>query len=82
MGLNYKDFNIMTPRAFFLYADGFNRRKEEEEKNSIYQAYLISRWVWSKKVDIEKVLGESQENSKEMSAEQMLSQVKDRKSVV
>ena len=56
----------MTPREFHIYADGYSKRKELEieeyktkfeleQKALIYQAFLISRWVWTKKVDIEKV---------------------------
>lgn len=49
--------------------------KKLVQKTSIYQAYLISRWVWQKKVDIEKILNTEKQN-KAMSDEQMLEKVK------
>ncbi|HCL01205.1 MAG TPA: hypothetical protein DHW61_02130, partial [Lachnoclostridium phytofermentans] len=39
------------------------------------QAYLISRWVWQKKVDIDKILNTKKSNKK-MTNEEMLAQVK------
>lgn len=48
--------------------------KKLVQKTSIYQAYLISRWVWQKKVDIEKIL--NTEKKKAMTDEQMLEKVK------
>lgn len=76
----------MTPKEFFICVDGFNRRKEIEaedfklkfeleKKVLIHQAYLISRWVWSKDVDIKKALDFKAE-SKVMTDEQMLEKVK------
>lgn len=75
----------MTPREFHIYADGYSQRKdleieeykvkfELEQKLLIHQAYLISRWVWTKKIDIEKILGEKKEK-KVMTDEEMLAQV-------
>ncbi|WP_333638517.1 hypothetical protein [Tissierella praeacuta] len=75
----------MTPKEFYIYVDGFNKRKEleiedykfkfeEEQKALIYQAYLISRWVWTKKVDINKALDFNREK-KVMTDEEMLKQV-------
>lgn len=49
--------------------------KKLEQKTSIYQAYLISRWVWQKKVDIEKILN-TEKRKKAMTDEQMLEKVK------
>lgn len=80
------EFNLMTPKEFFIYVNGFNRRKEIEaedykfkfeleQKLLIYQAYLISRWVWTKNVDIKKAL-DSKAESKVMTDEEMLAQVK------
>ena len=68
------EFNLMTPKDFNLYVDGFNRRKELDDKNLIMQAYLISRWVWTKNIDIKKVLDFKQEK-KVMTDEEMLNQV-------
>lgn len=65
----------MTPREFFIYVEAFNKRKESEDKNLIYQAYLISRWVWQKNINIKEIL-ETKQEKKEMTDEQMLTQVK------
>lgn len=65
----------MTPFELNLKAKGYAKRREIEQKESIYQAYLISRWVWAKKVDIEKIL-DFKEEKKEMTTDQMLAQVK------
>lgn len=46
----------MTPRELSVMADGYVRRQEIHRKESIYQAYLISRWVWQKRIDIRKIL--------------------------
>lgn len=56
-------------------ARSYAKRHELEQKESIYQAYLISRWVWQKKVDIEKIL-ETKKQNKVMTDEQMLEKVK------
>ena len=49
---------------------------ENERKLLTIQAFLISRWVWQKKVDIDKALGEAPEKKKEMTDEEMLAQVR------
>lgn len=85
MGIPLSEFNKMTPKEFHIYLDGYSKRKELEieeyktkfeleQKQSIYQAYLISRWVWQKKIDIEKILNVKQEK-KEMTEDQMIKQV-------
>lgn len=75
--MSYSDFSRITPRDFLLYQEGFVKKREQDRKESIYQAYLISRWVWAKKIDIEKILSEDkQPQNKEMTDEQMLAKVK------
>jgi len=64
----------MTPYELSLTAKGYQQRKEMEQKESTYQAYLISRWVWQKRIDIEKIL-KHEEKKKEMTDEEMLQQV-------
>lgn len=65
----------MTPYELNLKAKGYAKRKEIKQKESIYQAYLISRWVWQKKVDIEKILN-AKEKKKEMTDYEMEKQVR------
>jgi hypothetical protein len=65
----------MTPAELNVYAEAYVENKENEQRENIYQAYLISRWVWQKKVDIQKYLG-ANKKKKQMSDEQMLNQVK------
>lgn len=74
IGINYFDFLKLTPRILNIYLNAYSENKQADSKDSIYQAYLISRWVWQKKVDIEKIL--NTEKKKEMTDEEMLQQVK------
>ena len=65
----------MTPAELNVYAEAYVENKENEQRENIYQAYLISRWVWQKKINIKKYLN-APKNKKQMSDEQMLNQVK------
>lgn len=65
----------MTPYQLNLIVEEYDKRKVEESKGQIYQAYLISRWVWQKKVDIKKILNPGKKD-KVMTDEQMLEQVR------
>lgn len=91
IGIPLSEFYKMTPKEFYVYVDGFNRRKEIEvedykikfeleQKALIHQAYLISRWVWTKNLPIEKILNklelEDKQEKQEMTDEEMLAQVK------
>lgn len=58
-----------------MYAKAYLDEKKLVQKTSIYQAYLISRWVWQKKIDIEKILN-TEKQKKSMTDEQMLEKVK------
>jgi len=52
-------------------------RHPDEQKAQVYQAYLISRWVWQKNINIKKILKDMDDEPKgPMTAEQMLEQVK------
>ncbi|MCE5226707.1 MAG: hypothetical protein LLG05_12725 [Porphyromonadaceae bacterium] len=75
IGIPYSEFLKITPRILNAYADGYSQRRKSESKDNIYQAYLISRWVWEKKIDIEKILG-CEEKKKIMTDNEMLAQVK------
>jgi hypothetical protein len=69
----------MTPKVLNVYAKAYEEEKQLKQKENIYQAYLISRWVWQKRVDIEKVvksIDSKKSNKKQMTDEQMLAQAK------
>ena len=53
----------------------YDKKKKLEGKEQIYQAYLISRWVWQKRIDIKKIL-DDKKPKKVMTDEEMLAQVK------
>lgn len=76
IGISISEFWDITPFELNLLAKGYAKRKEAEQKESIYQAYLISRWVWQKKIDIEKILNSNIKPQKNMTDEQMLAKVK------
>lgn len=65
----------MTPHQLNMIIDEVYKTKEKEEKQLIRQAYLISRWVWAKKVNIDEILGEKKV-SKVMTDDEMFQQVK------
>jgi hypothetical protein len=52
-------------------------KETKEQQEQIYQAYLISRWVWQKEINIKKILRDMEEPGNEpMTDEQMLAKVK------
>lgn len=65
----------MTPYQLNIVIDEYGKRRKAHQKDSIYQAYLISRWVWQKKINIEKILN-TDEQKKIMTDQQMLEKVK------
>lgn len=72
------EFWEMTPDELNLSAEIYAEKKKQDEQNLIIQAYLISRWVWTKKIPIEKILEEmgTKKEKNKMTDEQMLAQVK------
>ncbi len=74
IGISISEFWDITPYELNLIAKGYQKREEKRSKESIYQAYLISRWVWQKKIDIEKML--NAKKKKVMTDEEMLEKVK------
>lgn len=89
IGISVKEFWKMTPYELSIAYKGYLKRKELEveeykvkvemnRKQLAIQAFWISRWVWAKKVDIEKVLKNdtTKVKNKKMTDEQMLTQVK------
>lgn len=75
IGMSITEFWEITPFELSMAARGYSKRQEQRQKESMYQAYLISRWVWAKKIDIKKYLGENKPKRK-MSDEEMLERVK------
>jgi len=86
VGINSLVIRERTPREVYISVKAHNRTKEyeikeyevkfeNERKVLIYTAYLLSRWVWAKKVDIDKFL-KTNKKQKEMTADEMLAQVK------
>lgn len=88
IGISIRDFWDITPKELDIAVRSFNKRQQDEadlylqkyenQKDLMtYQAFLISRWVWEKKVDINQYIGTSKEDKKtEMTDEMMLNQVK------
>ena len=68
----------MTPDELNLSAEIYAEKKKQDEQNLIIQAYLISRWVWTEKIPIEKILEEmgTKKEKNKMTDEQMLARVK------
>lgn len=75
IGVPITEFWEITPFELNVAAKGYARRQEQKQKQSIYQAYLISRWVWAKKIDIKKFLGD-QKPKRRMTDQEMLERVK------
>jgi len=75
IGVPITEFWDITPFELSTVVKGYAKRQEQRQKESMYQAYLISRWVWAKKVDIKKYLGENKPKRR-MTDEEMLEKVK------
>ncbi len=75
IGIGITEFWEITPFELGLVAKGYVKRQEQRQKESMFQAYLISRWVWAKKIDIKKYLGESKPKRR-MTDEEMLAKAK------
>lgn len=74
-GISYGEFLKLTPRVLNIYLNAYAENREIKQKENIYQAYLVSRFVWKKKIDIKKMLSIKKEK-KVMTDEQMFNQVK------
>lgn len=86
IGISISEFWELTPYELNIALESYEKRKtdEIEEYNlkfknesdlMIYQAFLISRWVWQDKVDINKIF-KTDKKKNSMTDEQMLNQVK------
>lgn len=79
IGISYDQFLKMTPRVLNIYIKAYTDEKKEREKELVSQAYLISRWVWQKNIDIDKILksiDSKEEKQKQMTDDQLLAQAK------
>lgn len=76
IGIPASEFWDMTLYELNLTAKGYVERKKCETKELISQAYLISRWVWAKRIDINGILAKAGQERKVMTDEQMLQTVK------
>lgn len=78
-GISVKDFWELTPHEILITKNSFIKRRDDEYETQrqliTIQAYLTSRFVWQKKVDINKILNVKNEK-KEMSNDDMLENVK------
>lgn len=74
IGVPITEFWDITPFELSTVVKGYAKRQEQRQKESMYQAYLISRWVWAKKIDIKKYLGENKPKRR-MTDEEMLDRV-------
>lgn len=74
INMTFTEFWEITPAELYMRVRGYAKQQEFQQKLSIYQAYLISRWVWQKKVDIHKYLGEKPK--RRMTDEEILARVK------
>lgn len=75
IGVPITEFWDITPFELSTVVKGYAKRQEQRQKESMYQAYLISRWVWAKKIDITKYLGENKPKRR-MTDEEMLEKAK------
>jgi hypothetical protein len=79
IGISYDQFLKITPRVLNIYIKAYTDEKKEREKELVSQAYLISRWVWQKNIDIDKILksiDSKEEKQKQMTDDQLLAQAK------
>lgn len=63
IGIPITEFWQITPFELSVAAKGYARRHEEEQKFEIAQAFLISRWVWQKRINIKKILSSFEEKA-------------------
>ncbi|MCL1806039.1 MAG: hypothetical protein FWG28_08610 [Clostridiales bacterium] len=77
-GIPILDFWEMTPGELIVYAEAHYKRREAESEEryhlSVSQAYLVSRWVWQKRVNVKKLL-DTKRKEKAMDDRAMLNKV-------
>lgn len=69
------EFWEITPHELNLKINAYGKRQKEQQDAMLIQAFLISRWVWQKRVDIKKLINEERPKGS-MNDDQMLAQVK------
>mgnify|MGYP000955480197 CR=1 FL=1 len=71
------EFWDMTIADLNIAVKAYKDKEIKEQKAQVYQAYLISRWVWQKNINIKKILKDMDDEPKgPMTDEQMLAKVK------
>lgn len=79
IGISISEFWELTPYELNIAAESFELRKKHEievaKDLATYTAFLTSRWVWEKKIDIDKFMSHGEKKA-EMSNEEMLNKVK------
>jgi hypothetical protein len=89
IGITINEFYEITPKELNIALSGYRKQKEyeaeeykiklkNEQQMLTVQAYQISRWVWAKKLDINKILKdmEPMKPKKAMTNDEMLKQAK------
>ncbi len=73
-GVRVSEFWELTPVELKLTL----RRLKLVQKEELFKIYLLSRWVWAKKIDIEKILEEEKEAGEKtiMTDEEILQQAR------
>lgn len=56
MGISVSEFWELTPQELNVFLQVYKRRRLEERRDMLTQAYFISRWVWAKNIPIERIL--------------------------
>jgi len=82
IGVGITEFWEITPRELSIAAAGYAKRLEAEQKtasvNNAMLAFLVSRWVWQKRVNIKKVIEDigGKQKKRDMTDEEMLAKVR------
>ena len=67
IGMSINDFYDATPFELAVYAESFAERHKEDAKYkyqlAVITAYCASRWVWAKRVNIDKYLKDDRDSS-------------------
>lgn len=59
MGFAISDFWETTPFEFSIITSGYKTRREAEQEEMITQAYMISRLVWAKRLNLKELLNKT-----------------------